>query len=110
MNSQPPVLTDPDIVEDVELTKAINEAQQNQIDKHTALFFKKNKRELKRLEEWAKTTLIEGNKEGYIYAIRKLRAVTGKSVSEDVLETLYETSRDEVLKIIRSYSEAKSSL
>lgn len=62
---------------------------------------KKDKREVKRLEKLATEALITGNKESYIYVVRKMREAIGKTVTEDVLEMLYNTSRDEVLKLFK---------
>ncbi|CAL9973971.1 hypothetical protein VPHD479_0176 [Vibrio phage D479] len=78
------------------------------VEKQTNRYMRKNAREIKRLRAHAEKCLLDENKEGYIYAVGKLRKIIGKEVSRDVLETMYETSLEEVVKIIQNFQEAKS--
>lgn len=80
------------------------------VQKQADKYMRKHRREIRRLEKHAEKTLLEGNKEGYIYAIGKLRTLIGKDVSRDVLESLWKTSREQVLTIAHSYAEAKANI
>ncbi|AGN30118.1 hypothetical protein VPFG_00116 [Vibrio phage nt-1] len=102
-----------DVVEDQEVLDYLDEMQLRRkalIEKEAQRRIKKNSREIKRLRKHAEKCLIEDNKDGYIYAIRKLRSITGQPVADDVLETLWKTSRDQVLTIIRSFAESKADM
>ncbi|CAM0044558.1 hypothetical protein VPHF86_0098 [Vibrio phage F86] len=84
--------------------------RQHEIEKEANRRVRKNKREIARLRKHAEACLFSENKEGYIYAIGKLREFTGNPVSRDVLETLWETSHEQVVKIATSFAEAKANL
>lgn len=70
----------------------------------------KNKHEIKRLEILAKEALFYGKKESYTYAVGKIRKIIGKPVDQDILDTLYKTSREQVLEIFRAGVEAEQKL
>ncbi|AGB07076.1 hypothetical protein [Vibrio phage XZ1] len=114
MQEKPDLLKDDEIVDVVddqevqEYLEQINAQRRALIEKEAKRRIKKNSREIKRLRKHAEKCLIEENKAGYIYAIRKLRSITGQTVGDDVLETLWETSREQVLTIVRSFAEAKA--
>lgn len=68
----------------------------------------KNKKEIKRLEILAKESLAYGNEDSYIYAIDKIRKIVGKpALPDDIARTMWKTSRDQVLEIIRAGAEAE---
>ncbi len=116
MQEKPDLLNDNEIVDVVEDQEVLDylETLQNQrrelVEKEAKRRIKKNSREIKRLHKHAEKCLIDDNKDGYIYAIRKLRSITGQNVGDDVLETLWQTSRDQVLTIIRSFAESKATV
>ncbi|AFN37300.1 hypothetical protein VH12019_00333 [Vibrio phage VH1_2019] len=114
MQEKPDLLKDDeivDVVEDQEVLDYLDELQAQRralVEKEAHRRIKKNSREIKRLHKHAEKCLIEGNKAGYVYAIGKLRSITGQTVGDDVLETLWKTSREQVLTIARSFAEAKA--
>ena len=90
-------------IEDTELTEQINKTlNQSQLaaEKEAQQRIKKHKREIKRLNEYATSCLINDKKEGYIYCISKLRSIINKPVSRDILESLWKTSRERVVAIM----------
>lgn len=111
----PDIVNDDEIVnveEDHELTEMIRGQQElikAETERRTAKYMKKHAREIKRLRAHGEKCLLEENKEGYIYAIGKLRTLIGKPVTRDVLESMYQTSIDEVLRIIENFQAAKES-
>lgn len=62
---------------------------------------KKNRRELKRLQNHAYKCLMELNKEGYIYSIGKFRTIIKKPADRKTLEMLYETSVASVIELVK---------
>lgn len=63
---------------------------------------KKYKKEIDRLKQHAEDCLITNNKDGYIYAIDKLRQLTfKKKLDYKTMESLYITSKEKVDEIIR---------
>ena len=88
--------------EDLEYTKQINEmlsVAEKAASKEAHRRVKKNQKEITRLNNWATQALISNHKERYIYAISKLRKMINKEVSDDILETLWKTSREQYEKI-----------
>jgi len=63
---------------------------------------KKNKREIDRLKKHGQMCLVSGNRDGYIYAINKLRGIYRQTpVDKQTGDTLYETSRQQLIELIR---------
>ncbi|QHJ78893.1 MAG: hypothetical protein [Caudoviricetes sp.] len=62
---------------------------------------KRNKREIERLGLLAKEALINNNKDSYLYAIGKVRKLVGKPVSDDIMDSLWVTSRERVVQMIQ---------
>lgn len=100
-------VTDPEVEAYLE---KLREHHKDTVEREAKKRVRKNRFEIRRLNKHATQCLIDGNKDGYIYAIGKLRSITGQSVSVDILETLWQTSYDQVVKIATSFSEAKSNL
>ncbi|BES53229.1 hypothetical protein [Aeromonas phage phiWae14] len=70
--------------------KVLRELAEKRAKKHLA----KNAREIERLKQHAEECLHVCNKDGYIYAISKLRKITMQSVlDKDVLESLWMSSK-----------------
>lgn len=91
-------------IEDVELTQQINDTLDQATEyarKAAQKRIKKQSREIARLRERAELALLTNEKEPYIYAIGKLRAIIDKPVSRDVLETLWTTSREQVEVLVK---------
>lgn len=105
---------DTDIVEMTEDREVLDHIEKLRIEREAIIKkeaerrVKKHHREIKRLRKHAEACLLANNKQGYIYSVAKLRTITGNTVSDDILETLWTTSREEVLRIINSYSSALS--
>lgn len=70
----------------------------------------KNKREIQRLEKLGHEALATGNGESYKYAVGKIRKIIGKPVDDDILESLWKTSREQIVQIIKSGIEAEQKL
>ncbi|AUR85830.1 coil containing protein [Vibrio phage 1.081.O._10N.286.52.C2] len=98
------VQADPEVMEYMDTMREQRDAM---VKKEANRRIKKNQREITRLRKHAEECLISNNKAGYIYAIGKLRAFTGQSVAEDVLEVLWTTSREQVMSIVTNFSEAR---
>ncbi|MGL5582930.1 MAG: DUF2654 domain-containing protein [Cetobacterium sp.] len=71
-------------------------------DKRAKKILKKNKREIDRLKAHAEKCLYEMNKEGYKYAIGKIRTIIRKPLSDELLEVLYNTSLERIIEIAQS--------
>lgn len=90
------------MVENEKLTQEQKEFRDRMFKK----IFTKNRREITRLEKHAKHCLITNNKDGYIYAIGKLRKIVGKGeIDQQTAESLWLTSKErldgEILKILK---------
>lgn len=88
--------------EDEELTAYINEnieKLQNDAKIRLMKVMRKNRREIKRLNDHATECLISNNKDGYKYAINKIRSIAGLS-DNNQLDVLWETSRERVIQLI----------
>lgn len=93
--------------EDKELTEQINDmlsGRQEEIKRKVNKMVRKHRRELKRLRILGENALINGNEEQYIYSIGKIRSLVGMQVPDDILRTMYKTSRERVLQLIDDYS------
>lgn len=85
------------------------QAIKTESERRSALYFKKNKKEIDRLKKHASDSLITNNKDGYIYSIRKLRKITfQKPLSDDVLKSLFITSKEKVDELIRTELEKEN--
>lgn len=70
----------------------------------------KNKREIKRLEKLGHEALAYGNAESYKYAVGKIRQIIGKPVDDDILESLWKTSREQIVELLKAGVEAEKQL
>lgn len=79
----------------------LNEEQKKYIEKASNRYYNKNKREIDRLSEHAKTCLITGNQHGYKYSIEKLRVLCNKpKLDKDILHSMWVTSKSQTDEII----------
>lgn len=62
---------------------------------------KKNKRELRRLQKHAEKCLMELNKDGYTYAVGKIRTIIRQPMTQEQLEMMYETSVSSLVEMIK---------
>lgn len=90
-NNDDETLTDVEVQDYVE-TEKVKQTELQQ--KALARYLKKNKKEMRRLENHAKESLIVGNRDGYIYSLNKLRKLTGRApVSRKQAEEMYRQSK-----------------
>lgn len=68
---------------------------------------KKNRREIERLKLHAEKCLFELNREGYIYAIGKIRTIIRKPLSHEALGALYDTSVERLIELAKEAAEQK---
>lgn len=59
-------------------------------------FMRKNKAEWKRLHKHAENALFEGNKEQYVYAIKKMRDMLKQPYNDELIETMWITSNQQL--------------
>lgn len=80
--------------------------EQSRIDseKQAAAFIKKNKVEIKRLNEHAQGAVLENNFPAYKYAIEKLRKLYRQPSTDELVVMMWETTRREIWKIINDNS------
>ncbi|QPI18007.1 hypothetical protein POP12_215 [Pectobacterium phage POP12] len=69
---------------------------------------KKNSKEIKRLYALCENALLFDKRESYIYAIRKIRDITKQRYTEELLEQMWLTSRQQVIDIIATYGKKAS--
>lgn len=114
MNSKKEInLESTDLQEELDQTEYIEnkysaeiQAAQNSVQeearKRAKKLLEKNKREIKRLKTHAANCLIEGNKTGYKYAIKKLRDFYKQPYTEELIDAMwvssYNATRDIILK------------
>lgn len=79
---------------------------QKESERRAKKFLNKHKREISRLNSHAAGAMLDNNKEAYKYAIGKLRKLVGKEVGDDILETLWLTSRESYEKILKGEIDA----
>lgn len=92
-------------IDDIKEEKSNQHNQRENARNIADKYIKKHKKEISRLREHATNCLIANNKNGYIYAISKLRVIMKKSVlDKDTLNSLYITSKEKVDDIIRAHS------
>jgi ribosome recycling factor len=102
-----------EITEDASVIEHIDNIQEERqalLKKQANKIIRKNRREIKRIRKHAENCLFDNNKEGYIYSIGKLRKLTGNVVSTPILESLWKTSREEIIKIASSFQSARDGL
>lgn len=62
---------------------------------------RKHKREIKRLQLHAEKCVYENNYVGYEYAIRKLRKIYKRKVSNDDIKVLWDTTRSTLFDLVK---------
>lgn len=70
-------------------------------DKRARKILKKHKREIDRLKQHAQDCLYNLNREGYIYAIGKIRTIIRKPLDHDTLGALYDTSVERIIELAK---------
>ena len=70
-------------------------------DKRARKVLKKHKREIDRLKAHAEHCLYNLNREGYVYAIGKIRTIIRSPLSDMELNALYDTSVERIIELAR---------
>lgn len=73
-----------------------------QANKKAEKILKKNKREIARLKKHAENCIITNNFFGYSYAIKKLRGFYKQPYNDELIQMMWDTTRQSVLDIIES--------
>lgn len=68
-------------------------------------FMRKNKAEWKRLHKHAENALFEGNKAQYVYAIKKMRDMLKQPYNDELIETMWITSNQQLKDLFIMASE-----
>jgi len=63
---------------------------------------KRNGREIKRLKNHAGKCLMENRFDGYAYAIKKLRDIYKQPYNDELIRTMWNTSRQSLLDIVQT--------
>ncbi|AHY25028.1 hypothetical protein AVV36_gp066 [Pectobacterium bacteriophage PM2] len=92
---------------DEQLDEAIERIEQEtsneaRIKAHSIL--KKNKREIKRLNDLASGAVLENNFDSYSYAIKKLRKIYRQPTNETIITTMWQTTRQQIWNLINDRS------
>lgn len=72
-------------------------------EKRAHKILKKNSREIERLKQHAEKCLYELNRDGYIYAIGKLRKIIRKPLNDEALGALYDTSVERIVEMFKDF-------
>lgn len=70
-------------------------------DKRARKVLKQHKREIERLKKHAEECLYQLNREGYVYAIGKIRKIIRSPLSDFELNALYDTSVERIIELAR---------
>lgn len=82
----------------------IQDRIEKQARKKAEKILKKNKREIDRLKKHAENCLISGNKDGYCYAIKKLRDFYKQPYTNELVDSMWRSSRAAMFDIVKHAS------
>lgn len=91
---------DKDSIENAFDAERIQEAMMKEADKKAQKLLKKNKRELTRLKNHAGECLLKNNFSGYSYAIKKLRDFYKQPYNDELIKSMWNSSRKALLDIV----------
>lgn len=74
----------------------------NEAETKARKILKKNAREIQRLKDWAGEAIYDNNFEAYKYAMGKLRLIYRQPTTDELLATLWQTSRKQVWDILNA--------
>lgn len=83
----------------------LEEANAVQATKQANAILKKNKREIKRLNILAQEAVLDNNFESYKYAVGKLRVLYRQPATDELIVTMWETTRRQIWDIINAHPE-----
>lgn len=82
----------------------MEEESEAQAEKQAISIVKKHKREIKRLNEHAQGAVLENNFEAYSYAIKKLRDLYRQPYNDELILSMWQTTRKQIWDIINAGS------
>lgn len=85
-----------------EAQKRLEEANAKEASTQADAILKKNKREIQRLNLHAQGAVLENNYLAYEYAIKKLRKIYRQPYTDDMIATMWETTRQQIWNIINA--------
>lgn len=88
--------------ENERIARLIEEESQKRANAMATKIFKKNRREIKRLNDHAVAAVLENNFEAYKYAITKLRDIYKQPYNEEIISVNWQTTRKQVWEIINA--------
>lgn len=77
-------------------------AQENQANARAQKIYRKNKREIDRLNKHAAGAVLENNFPAYEYAIKKVRTILRQPYTDYLIQTGWQTTRAQVWEIINA--------
>ena len=80
----------------------LEEANAKNATSQANAILKKNKREIKRLNEHAQAAVLENNFAAYSYAIKKLRDLYRQPYNDELIAEMYVTTRRQIWELINA--------
>lgn len=77
-------------------------AQENQANARAQAIYRKNKREIKRLQQHAADAVLENNFPAYEYAIKKVRTILRQPYNDELIVTGWQTTRKQVWELLNA--------
>lgn len=94
--------THEDLEERNELYETIMQEAEAKANSQAQKILKKNSREIVRLKEHAGNAVLENNFPAYKYALEKLRTIYKQPFNDEIINTMWQTSRKTVWDIINA--------
>ncbi|UKH49457.1 hypothetical protein [Enterobacter phage vB-EclM_KMB17] len=88
--------------EEERIKRLIEEESQRRANAMATKIFKKNRREIKRLNDHAAVAVLENNFEAYKYALCKLRDIYKQPYNDEIIRVNWQTTRQQVWEIINA--------
>ena len=82
--------------------KRLEEQSQAEAEKQANAILKKHKREIDRLNKHAQGAVLENNFEAYKYALTKLRGLYRQPTTDELIVTMWQTTRQQIWNIINA--------
>ncbi|AHI60959.1 hypothetical protein CG98_gp056 [Enterobacter phage PG7] len=88
--------------EEERIKRLIEEESQRRANAMATKIFKKNRREIKRLNDHAAGAVLENNFEAYKYALCKLSDIYKQPYNDEIIRVNWQTTRQKVWEIINA--------
>ena len=82
--------------------KRLEDQSQAEAEKQANAILKKHKREIERLNKHAQGAVLENNFEAYKYALTKLRGLYRQPTTDELIVTMWQTTRQQIWNIINA--------